>query len=298
MDWIFFSLISRAFWAGDNIVDKLLIGKYIKNPYVLTLLGGIAPFIVSMLIILFYRPHWIGLIPTVIILLAGIIQIIAVFAFYRALAKEEVSRVIPLFQLTPVFVLILSAVFLKESLNVSQYLGFILILLGGFFISLKRIEGIFKLREAFWWMILSSLIYGVQAIIIKSLYIKYPYLDLTFYHGIGIFIPTFALLTFSNKSRNSFLKEFSNLNRIGWLIVGLAAVFIAGAYLSGLWAFRTGSASLISVLRGFQSIFVLVFSLVLSIWLPKILKEELTSGVLLTKIIAISLMLAGLFLIA
>lgn len=298
MDWIFFSLISRAFWAGDNIVDKLLIGKYIKNPYVLTLLGGIAPLIISIFIILFYKLQWIGLIPTIVILLAGIIQIVAVFAFYRALAKEEVSRVIPLFQLTPVFVLILSAVFLKESLSINQYLGFILILLGGFFISLKRIEGVFKLREAFWWMILSSLIYGVQAIINKSLYVKYPYLDLTFYQGIGIFIPTFALLTFSSKSRNSFIKEFSNLNRTGWIIVVLAAIFIAGAYLSGLWAFRTGSASLISVLRGFQSIFIFIFSLVLSIWLSKILKEEITGGVLLTKIIAISLMLVGLFFIA
>lgn len=298
MDWILFSLIARAFWAGDNIVDKLLIGKYIKNPYILTLLGGIAPFIISILILLVYKLEWIGLIPTIVILLAGIIQILAVFAFYKALAKEEVSRVIPLFQFTPVFVLILSAILLKENLTPNQYIGFILILLGGFFISLKKIEGIFKLRKAFWWMILSSAIYGVQAIMIKSLYANYSYFNLTFYHGIGIFIPTFALLTFSSKSRNSFTREFSNLNITGWLIVGLASVFIAGAYLSGLWAFRTGSASLISVLRGFQSIFVFIFSLVLSIWLPKILKEELSGGALLTKVIAISLMLVGLFFIA
>lgn len=298
MDWLAFSLIARAFWAGDNIVDKLIIGRYIKNPYVLTLLGGIAPFIVSTFIFLFYKLEWIGLIPTTVILFAGIIQIIAVFSFYKALAKEEVSRVIPLFQLTPVFVLILSVIFLKENLTINQYIGFILILLGGFFISLKRIEGVFKLREAFWWMIISSSIYAIQAIMIKSLYVNYSYLDLTFYHGVGIFIPAFTLLTFSRKSRNSFIREFSNLNITGWLIVGLAAVLIAGAYLSSLWAFRTGSASLISVLRGFQSIFVFIFSLVLSIWLPKILKEELVSGVLLTKAIAISLMLVGLFFIA
>jgi len=123
---------------------------------------------------------------------------------------------------------------------------------------------------------------------------KFKVLNFTFQFCVLIF----ALLTFSSKSRNSFTHEFSNLNIKGWLIVGLAAIFIAGAYLSGLWAFRTGSASLISVLRGFQSIFVFIFSLVLSIWLPKILKEDLASGVLLTKIIAISLMVVGLFFIA
>ena len=300
MEWVIFSIVSRAFWAGDNIVDKLLIGRHIRNPYVLTLLGGIAPLLISMFIfiLLWGRLEWIGLVPTLIIMIAGAIQIIAVFAFYKALDKEEVSRVIPLFQLTPVFVLILSAIFLKEVLTLNQYFGFILILFGGFLIAIKRIEGGFKLREAFWWMVLSSSIYAIQAIIIKSLYIKYSYLSLTFYISIGIFIPTFVLLTFSSKSRSSFIKEFSNLNITGWALVGLAAIFIIGADLSGFWAFKTGSASLISVLRGFQSIFVFIFSLILSVWLSKILKEELVSKVLLTKIIAISLMLAGLYFIA
>jgi len=298
MDWLIFTLIARAFWAGSNIVDKLLIGRYIKNPYVLTLFAGITPLIISIFIFLSHKLEWIGLAPTIVIILAGIIQIIGVFAFYKALSKEEVSRVIPLFQLTPVLVLILSGVFLKEILTVRQYFGFVLILLGGFFIALKRIEGVFKLREAFWWMVLSSSVYAVQAIMIKSLYIKYSFLSLTFYICIGIFIPTFALLTFSNKSRDGFIKEFSKLNITGWLIVSLGVIFIAGAYLTGFWAFRTGSASLISVLRGFQSIFVFIFSLVLSIWLPKILKEELAGRILLTKIVAISLMLAGLFFIA
>ena len=297
MDWLFFTLLSRAFWAGDNIVDKLIIGKYLKDSYVLTLFAGISPLLLSLGILFTNKLTWLGLAPISIIIFAGAIQIIAVFSFYKALSKEEVSRVIPLFQLTPILVVILSTIFLKEVLSVKQSIGFIVILLGGFLISVKRIEGLFRLREAFWWMVLSCLIYAIQVIILKSIYVNYSFWTVTFYLGIGEFIPTSLLLAFSNNTRVRFIKGFSQVQLTGWIILILGVIFIAGAHLSGFWALRTGSVSLISVLRGFQSVCVFIFTLALSFWLPKILKEELGGGVLLTKILAISLMLIGLYFI-
>lgn len=297
MNWLFLALFSRGFWAADNIVDKLIIGKYLKDSYVLTLISGLSPLLLSIGIIFTNKLSSLGLIPISIIFLAGAIQIIGVFGFYKALSKEEVSRVIPLFQFTPVLVVILSLIFLKEVLTVKQSIGFILILLGGFFISIKRIKGLFRLREAFWWMVLSSFVYAIQAIILKSMYVNYPFWSVTFYLGIGEFLPTLLLLSFSRNLRDRVVKGFSNLQTTGWLILILGIIFIAGANLSGLYAFRTGLVTLISVLRGFQSVFVLIFSLILSIWFPKILKEELTGGVLITKILAICLMLAGLYFI-
>jgi len=79
------------------------------------------------------------------------------------------------------------------------------------------------------------------------------------------------------------------------LIVGM--FFTAGASLTGLWAITTGPISLVSVFRGFQSVFVLIYALFLSIWLPKILKEEVSKGVLGVKFVAIILMMIGLYLI-
>lgn len=298
MNWLIFTLLSRAFWSGDNIVDKLLVGKYLKDSYVLTLFSGISPLLLSIGILFTNKLSWLGLTPISIIILAGAIQIIAVFGFYKALSKEEVSRIIPLFQLTPILVAILSFIFLKEVLSVKQSIGFILILLGGFLISIKRAEGLFRLREAFWWMVLSSLIYAIQAVILKSIFINYSFLSVIFWLGIGQFIPTFLLISFSRNSRNRVIKGFSHLPTLGWIILTLGLIFIAGAELSGFYAYKTGSVSLISVLRGFQSIFVLIFALSLSFWFPKILKEELAGGVLLTKVIAICLMLVGLYFIA
>ncbi|KKR73166.1 MAG: Conserved hypothetical membrane protein, DUF6 family [Candidatus Levybacteria bacterium GW2011_GWC2_40_7] len=168
MEWVIFSLLSRALWAADNIVDKLLIGKHLKNPLILTFVAGISSLLLALIIILFNGLSWIGPVPVALAVFAGSFQIIAVFA-------------IPLFQLTPPFVLILSFLFLGEVLTRPQYLAFILILIGGFLISLKRIEGVFKLRNAFWLMVLSSLIYAIQIVILKPLYVSYPFWDLTVY---------------------------------------------------------------------------------------------------------------------
>ena len=297
MDWVIFSLFSRALWAADNIVDKLLRGRHLRDSLVLTLIAGISALFLSLVIILFNGLRWIGFGPVALIVFAGAFQVVAVFAFYQAIAKEEISRVIPLFQLTPLFVLILSLLFLKEVLTLNHYLAFVLILLGGLLISLQKTKGVFKLRVAFWWMVLSSLIYAIYAVILKSLYVAHPFWDLTVYLGFGEFLPTPLLLLLIPSSRRKLTKSLSDLKPTGWILVMLGMFFVTTASLSGLWALTIGPVTLVSVFRGFQSLFVLVYAVLLSIWLPKILKEELSKSVIGIKVVAILLMSVGLYLI-
>jgi len=297
MNWVIFTLTSRALWAADNIVDKLLIGKHLKDSVVLTLIAGISALLLSLVIIIFNGLSWLGLEPIALVIFAGVIQILAVFAFYQAISKEEISRVIPLFQFSPLFVLILSFLFLGEVLTLSHYLAFVLILLGGFLISLQKSKGVFKLRNAFWWMVLSSFIYAIQAVILKSLYVAYPFWDLTVYLGFGEFLPTPILLFLISNFRDRLGRSLSNLKLVGWALLILAMFLVATASLSGIWALTSGPVSLISVFRGFQSVFVLIYAIFLSIWLPKILKEELNKRTLGIKAIAILLMAVGLYLI-
>lgn len=292
-----FALLSRALWAAGNIVDKLLRAKYLQDSVVLTLIAGISALLLSLVIILFNGLKWLGFGQVALVIFAGVFQIIAVFAFYQAIAREEISRVIPLFQFTPPFVLILSLLFLKEVLTVNHYLAFVLILLGGFLISIQKVEGVFKLRSAFWWMVLASLIYAIQVVILKSLYVTYPFWDLTVYLGFGEFLPTPILLLSVASFRNRFIKSFSDLKPVGWMLLILSMFLVAIASLSGFWALTSGPVTLISVFRGFQSIFVLIYAVLFSVWLPKILKEQLTKSVLGIKVIAIFLMVIGLYLI-
>lgn len=296
MDWVIFSLLSRALWAGSNITDKLLREKHIPDSFILTLVAGFAVLFLSLGIMVFNGLNWLSFTPVILVLFAGAVQIVAVFAFYQAISKDEISRVIPLFQLTPIFVLILSFLFLGEVLTFNHYLSFLLILLGGFLVSLKKVEGVFRLRGAFWWMILCGLIYAIQIVILKPLYVNYPFWDLTAYLGFGQFIPTIILVLIPRFGKR-FIKSMRELKISSWTLL-ISSMFLAlTASLSGFWALVTGPVSLISVFRGFQSVFVLAYAVFFSIWLPRFFKEELDKRVLGTKVLAILLMGIGLYLI-
>ena len=150
---------------------------------------------------------------------------------------------------------------------------------------------------AFWWMFLSSSIWAVQAVILKSLYVNWPFWDLTIYLGFGEFLPSLIIILVVANVRSNVSNSLLSLKSAGWLLLIVGMFFTAGASLTGLWAITTGPISLVSVFRGFQSVFVLIYALFLSIWLPKILKEEVSKGVLGVKFVAIILMMIGLYLI-
>jgi len=47
-------------------------------------------------------------------LVAGLFYVVAVLLYFEALKDEEVSRVVPLFGMAPIFVTVLAAIFLGE----------------------------------------------------------------------------------------------------------------------------------------------------------------------------------------
>ena len=72
-------------------------------------------------------------------------------------------------------------------------------------------------------------------------------------------------------------------------LAGLALITVATA---------VGFATLVTALSDVQSLFVLLFTVVLSLFFPKILKEELSGKIVLQKLVAIILMFVGVILIS
>lgn len=58
------------------------------------------------------------------------------------------------------------------------------------------------------------------------------------------------------------------------------------------------SVSLVIALQATQPFFLLLYAIILSLWFPKILKEEVNKGVLTNKLIAIALLAIGVFLVS
>jgi len=154
VEWFYFALLSSLLISGVNITDKILISDYRIPPLVYVLVIS-ATSIMPLVILPFVTLTTLSFGVLIFTIVVGLVRIYYTLPYFKALAVEEVSRVIPLLQLTPVFVLILSSLLLRETLKPEEYVAFGLLVLGGTLFAIRLGEGI-RISRAFYLMILSS----------------------------------------------------------------------------------------------------------------------------------------------
>ncbi len=294
--WIFFALLAPALFAINNIVDKNIVSRFIYRPaYLVTITGLLSlPFFLAFLAF-GTRPS--STLVFGVALLAGMLDIWALLFYYRALTLEETSRVVPLIQFLPVFVFILSPFTVGEHLTQAQIVGFVLIVAGGILVSLRKGKVLPVLSPAFFLILVSVVIWAIATILFKYVYQNVSFLDGFLLIRSGAFLgvlPVFLLPQF----RSGIGENVKQLGRrVKLLIVGNEIVGLLG-FFSFNFAISLVSASLVSAITGIQSLFVLIYATLLSIWFPKILQEEIKGGVLLIKVVSIILILAGIFILS
>jgi uncharacterized membrane protein len=154
VEWFYFALLSSLLISGVNITDKILISDYRIPPLVYVLVIS-ATSIMPLVILPFVTLTTLSFGVLIFTIVVGLVRIYYTLPYFKALAVEGVSRVIPLLQLTPVFVLILSSLLLRETLKPEEYVAFGLLVLGGTLFAIRLGKGI-RISRAFYLMILSS----------------------------------------------------------------------------------------------------------------------------------------------
>jgi uncharacterized membrane protein len=234
---------------------------------------------------------------TVAALLAGMLDVWALLFYYRALALEEASRVAPLIQFLPVFVLIFSFFTIGEHLTQIQIIGFILVVSGGILVSLRKGRVLPVLSPAFFLILTSTIIWAVAAILFKVVYLSTNFVDGFLLIRSGAFLgvlPVFLLHEFrSGVSEN--VKRLSQ--RAKTLVIGNEMIGLLG-FASFNFAISLAAVSLVSAMAGIQPLLVLIYAIILSIWFPSILKEEIKGSALLIKFISIIMIIAGVFILS
>lgn len=293
MAWVYFTLLAVFFWSLSNIIDKHIVSRYIKNPTIfiifLSVLSLIAAFIVSI-----FQDITIPSFDILFLsLISGIAYFIGVFLYVKSLRIEEISRVVPLFSITSIFVLILATIFLNEIFTLEKYLGIFLIIAGVILISLRK-KVKFSLSKALLLMIIASLFIAIHYTLQKFVLNNLTYWNAFFWIRIGSFLAAPLLLYFYYKPLVKTIKK----NPIGGVYLSISeGLNIIGIY-SIVIAFSIGYASLVSILSEIQPLFVLFIATILSAFNPKIIKEELKGSVILLKFIAIVMIIFGAALIA
>lgn len=295
--WIVFALANSAFSAVTNILDKILSDRYIKNPFAFARITGLMFPLFSLGIYIFHGivfPGWQVLFWS---LLVGAGFVFSDYFYFKSLMIEDVSTVIPFFQFVPVFSLLLTLVFLHESLTIMEVASFILILAGGLLLSsdYQTSKGAFRIRKVFWFMICSSFIYGVLAILIKLSSRSADVWNILAYEYLGSGLTSILFLILPG-SFKSFRSELKQQNIRSFLLISCSCViyFVAIAFLN--FALSLGPVPLVVVLGGTQPFFILIFSAVFTFTFPHILREEFSKSVLFQKAISLILITSGIIL--
>jgi len=295
MSWLIFAIFATALYGASNFIDKFLIEKRVKDPILLTIFGGIIVFIAGALIFLIAGFQKFTLLQIFALLVSGVLSEIALIPYYKALSSEDASRIVSFFQIIPVFVLVLSYIFLGETLVLKQYLGFFFILVGGFILSIKKVGlKTLNLRKSLPYVMLASLIWAVSFVIFKFVAIKTNFWNTIGYEFFGVSIGAGILFLFYRKR---FLSEFKIVRLNTWGIITINETVYFIGRLCGFYAIVLGPIALVSVISGIQPIFALFYGLILSVWFPKIVKEDIARSTLALKIMAIIIIFAGIWFI-
>ena len=149
MLWIIYSIIAVLIWSIVNIVDKHILEKRIKNSLIPVVIFGVIGLLIAIIIYLLQGFQPLSGLNIILALIAGIFLKLTNVFYFKATKIEEISRVIPLLSLSPLFVLILATIFLGEVFKPLQYLGIFLLVIGAILLSTKNFKEEIRLSKAF-----------------------------------------------------------------------------------------------------------------------------------------------------
>jgi drug/metabolite transporter (DMT)-like permease len=273
-------------------MEKFLIEKKIKYASAVVILGSLLTLGLGFFLWALRGFHVLPVLQIILLLASGVLNVLYLLPYFQALARDDASRVVPLFQFFPIFVLIVSYLFLHERLTQPELFGFGLVTVGGFLLGLEKVEKkLFRIKPSFWFMMLASFLYGMTGILFKYVTVSDYWLSMA-YQSMGMGVGAVILCLYPKYLREFRYEmqrmQFGVLHVLLWNIaIGTAADF------AFLYSTTLAPIALVSSMQGTQPVFLLVFGLILTRFFPKVIKEDVSRRTILLKIVSMVLLGLG-----
>ena len=296
MDWLILSLVGAAALSVTGIIDKLILGRFVRDPlaYLVVLV------VMQQTLVLAIPAHlgWGFVYPqTLYALIAGAFQVVLWTAYLIALKQEETSRVAAMVYVFPVFVFLGAYLFLGETLELDHYLGGALLVVSALMISYRPgRQGSIILSPALKYMSVFWVFTAAYALASKYLLGFMTEWHLILWSSLGSLLTVLPFL-----GRKSIRKEAAGYFRGGaFLILALFADEIfdllgRGAF---IFAYGKGSVALVSSVAAMQPFITLIYVILLGLFIPGLLAEELDRKTMALKMVAVALIVIGVYLVS
>ncbi len=292
--WILFALLSPAVYTITNFVDKYLLSNKVKDYNALPIYTAGVSFIFGLIWWLFAGMPILPIKDAGIIIITGIITIFSIYVYFKALSIQETSMVILFFQLSPIFTLILSMIFLNEIITLKQYLGFGLILGGTSILALPNKKTNWTIPKGFWLILVYDLMFALISIILKYSTYESSFSQIIFYESFGMGMGGLIMYLLVPTVRKAFNKSRKKLFKYALPIIVVNEIVFIIAKSLGYYAFVIGPVTLVSVIANVHVFFGLLFGYGLTMIMPKFFHEDISTEKMALKIGAAIFMFIGL----
>ncbi len=298
IDWIAPSLGNPVVYSFVSIADKTVLSRFGLGLPSFNFFVGISQLLISAVI--FAVPA--SRDPDVGAVLAGLgagaLHGTSLVVMFWVLKREEVTRVVPIAQTSPIFVALIAVVALDESLGPLQWLAVLLAVAGAVLVSVRRSGdgGGIQVRSALAFLALSALLVAGSQLLLKVGTDDLPVWDVVALRGIGL--GAVMCLPFARPAALVELGRFLTRPRRGmFLVVAEMLLPLAGNVLL-ISAIARGPVSLVSALVGTRPIFVFATSTLGARFAPALVVEEAGPAELGLKLTSALLVVAAVVLIA
>jgi drug/metabolite transporter (DMT)-like permease len=295
MEWFIFLLCPFLF-SLSTLIDKYLVGRYFRGDIGAMILFSSLISVITLPVIYFIHPavFEIESISALVLIFVGFLYILYLFPYLKALKIEDTSRVAPIFQSIPVFGIVLAFFILGESIPFFQLFAGGLIILGsiGITINFGREKILFK-KKVLFLMLLASLLVAFSGVVFKLIATENDFWVTLFWEQIGFVLLGVLIFAFIPHYRRHFLEVFKK-NSAKVLALNLFNEVINIIALS-LLSFATLLAPIgfVWLINGVQPAFIFFFGFILTIFFPRLIKEDIRPKVLLQKLFFIILIFIG-----
>lgn len=292
MSWILLALLAPLFWASSNFVDKYILGKHTKGIFDFLFFSTITSWLLFLILIAFVG------IPKVTIyswipILTGVILIYSYGFYGKALEQGDTSTLVILFKLIPVLTVILAFVFLGQTLSSNELLGFIVVLVGATIVSFEKSRGIFI--RGFGMILIAILMWSVMTLIIDYGLTKMSFWDYFVLDNLGSALAGLTLFIIPSIRRQVIhgLRTATTSKYI-WFSGNNVLDFFGQMSIKKALAIAP-SAGLVTVVMQVQSFYAIVIGVLLTLFLPSIIKEDISPNNLIKKFIGALVMFSGVY---
>lgn len=291
------SALAYVFTGGATAIDKILLKKSIPNPLIyvfyINLLG-----LLALLLIPFgaYIPST----PVIVLAsLSGIVFSLALYFMFAALKIAAASVVGPTTgAFTPLFAALIGWVFLNQTLEKSQYLAILILIVGTLILTFNQWFKKLKLDHSLILMVLAGFLFGLSAILLHQAYLQTSFVTGLVFNRVGAGVFALVLLAAPSVRRQIFPKAPTkqSLVTLALLLFGQALGGLSGILLA--YGITLASPALVNSVFGVQYVVILAIALLLYQKNPQIMDESLNKGVILQKVLGILVLSFGLYLLA